>query len=335
MLLFDIENIRSTGVKIDDLYLYSDSPRQINIGDKYGEFEVDEIKKDCIIYKNTEDIKFINTVKILDNRIKFKVADDRKLAYTYTIETKPGTYKLKGKSYDTNADEWVMDLTGFDFPAFSFDLDKGKGKGMSYESLRINFLNERVIAEDNAEYITSINKNEVSFLGHEYHVHEQESDFILTRMLLDEDEKSLRIGEPLLLKDGYVLSVSDITGVTVVVKLSKDGKVIESNIYDQGDKIVFTKPYNDMDVPFFECSIENMVGGTVFIDYIEQYSETPIELTTGKRYGAFEIKDITNDKIIMTNTEQITISDGKSILDNWIKFEVSGNEITPYVKKSL
>jgi len=37
----------------------------------------------------------------------------------------------------------------------------------------------------------------------------------------------------------------------------------------------------------------------------------------------------------MTNREQITISDGKSIMDDWIKFDVSGTKATPYAYKRL
>ncbi len=73
----------------------------------------------------------------------------------------------------------------------------------------------------------------------------------------------------------------------------------------------------------------------IFIDYINQYSEDPIELSIGQRYGDFEIITITNNEIVMTNREQITISDGKSIMDNWIKFDVSGTKATPYVYKRL
>ncbi|MCD4843597.1 MAG: DUF1616 domain-containing protein [Methanosarcinales archaeon] len=330
MLSFDIDNIKLSSVKINNLYLFSESPHQVNIGDRYGEFEVDEIKTDRIIFKNIEDIKFIDTMGILDNRIKFRVADNKKIAYSYTLKTKPDKYKIKGDSYEIKTGKW-MNLTGYNFPGFGFNLNKD----MSYESLNMYFSGDGSITRNYAEYTASVDTNEVSFLGDIYHMHDYENTFILTKILLDEEERSLRIGEPLLLKNGYVLSVSDITGVTAVFKLHKDEKLIESEIYNQGDNIIFNKIFNDMEVPIFECIFENIVGGVIFIDYIKQYSEDPIELSIGRRYGDFEIITITNNEIVMANREQITISDGKSIMDNWIKFDVSGTKATPYVYKRL
>ena len=109
-------------------YLFSDSPHQVKIGERYGEFEVDEIKTDRIIFKNIEDIKFIDTMGILDNKIKFKVSDNRKIAYSYTLKTKPDNYRIEGDTYEIKAGKW-MNLTGYNFPGFGFNLNKD----ISYE----------------------------------------------------------------------------------------------------------------------------------------------------------------------------------------------------------
>ena len=60
-------------------------PREINIDDRYQEFKVDDVKADRIIFTNAVNIQFTNPTSLLDNRVMFRVADNRKRAYAYTI----------------------------------------------------------------------------------------------------------------------------------------------------------------------------------------------------------------------------------------------------------
>ena len=117
ILTFKVGSISPNSVKITSLYLYSDSPIQVNIGDRYKEFHVDEIKADRIIFKNIANIQFNNPTSLLNDRVMFRVAENRERAYPYIIKTKPGTYKIKGSSYNIGSGRW-MNLTGSNFKSF-------------------------------------------------------------------------------------------------------------------------------------------------------------------------------------------------------------------------
>jgi len=58
-------------------------------------------------------------------------------------------------------------------------------------------------------------------------------------------------------------------------------------------------------------------------------------LNVGKKYGKFKVSEIAVDRIVLTNAESITINDETSILGGWLKFDVSGNSVTPYVEKEI
>ncbi len=59
------------------------------------------------------------------------------------------------------------------------------------------------------------------------------------------------------------------------------------------------------------------------------------KLNVGKKYGKFKVSAIRNNKITLTNTESIKIDDETSIPDGWLKFDVSGNSVTPYVEEEM
>jgi len=126
--------------KIDDLYLYSDTPVHVRVGDRYGEFEIDEICPDKIVFRNVGSIIFSGTCSILNDTIVFGVSDNRRYAYLYTTETESGTYKMKGTPprYTAKA-EW-MNLTGDNHPAFCYDSDAER----SYEELKVYFSDDPV-----------------------------------------------------------------------------------------------------------------------------------------------------------------------------------------------
>lgn len=330
ILSFKVESVSIDSVRITNLYLYSESPHQISIGDRYGEFQVDDITADRIIFSNPANIQLTNPTSLLDTRVMFKVAENRKRAYAFTIKTKPGTYKVKGSSYDIRAGRW-MNLTGENFNAFGYDLDKGK----SYETLQMYFANDGYIKIGDAQYLTTLSSGEIGFLGGVYAPIGNDKVDLLSQILLNDEKKSLWIREPYLLKDGYILTFWDITNDGALLELTRNGVIVDSNIFSEGQSVEFTTVYGNDEIIFFECEIESIVGEMVLLKNVRQYSQTPVQLSTGKRYGDFKITEITEARIVMENVEPITIDEEYALLDNWIKFDVSGTSATPYVEVTL
>ena len=328
-------------VKIDDLYLYSDTPVHVRVGDRYGEFEVDLIDSSGIVFKNADSIVFSKTCSILNETITFEVSDNRRYAYLYTTKIGSDTYRLEGtpSSYRAEAGRW-MNLTGDNHPAFCYDLETG----VSYEELKVYFSDDRFIAAGDATYTVNVIADETGFLGQRHRSFNSESADMLSRILVNEsneDEVQLNIGEGYALREGYLLTLKDIfiTGGTAWLELEHEGDVVESDVCIEGEVFEYSVSVTGRDVPVFECTIETIFEdderGFVLLKSTKQCSDEVKKINIGDRYGEFKVSEITANRIVMKNTESITIDDKISILDGWLKFEIDGNYVTPYVQQQV
>ena len=328
-------------VVIDDLYLYSDTPVHVNIGDRYGEFEVDLIDSSGIVFRNTGSIIFSGTCSVLNETISFDVSDNRRYAHLFTTKTGSDTYRLEGtpSSYRAEAGRW-MNLTGDNHPAFCYDLETG----VSYEELKVYFSDDRFIAAGDATYTVNVIADETGFLGQRHRSFNSESADMLSRILVnesDEDEVQLNIGEGYALREGYLLTLKDIfiTGGTAWLELAHEGDVVESDVCIEGEVFEYSVSLTGRDVPVFECTIETIFEdderGFVLLKSTKQCSDKVKKINIGDRYGELKVSEITANRIVMKNTESITIDDETSILDGWLKFEIDGNYVTPYVQQQV
>ncbi|MEA1908166.1 MAG: DUF1616 domain-containing protein [Euryarchaeota archaeon] len=325
-------------VKIDNLYLYSDIPMHVRIGERYGEFEIDKIDSSKIVFRNIESIVFSGRCSILNDDIRFEVSDNRHYAYLYTTKTGSGTYKLEGtpSSYRAEAGRW-MNLTGNNHPAFSHDFDTGE----LYEELNVRFSDDRFIEAGDATYTATVIRDKTGFLGAMHRSFNPDAD-LLGRILMNEsDEVQLEIGESYALHDGYLLIMKDLfaTGGTAWLELVKEGEVVESGVCIEGDVFEYKLPITGHYATIFECTIVTIFqddkSGFILLNDIEQCSDDVKKINLGGKYGKFEVSEITDEKIVLKNTESITINDETSILDGWLKFEVSGNQVTPYAEQQI
>lgn len=326
-------------VRIDDLYLYSDTPVHISIGDEYGEFEIDEINPGKIVFRNTKTIVFSGTCSILNNTITFEVSENRRYAYLYTTRTESGVYKLKGtpSSYLAKAGQPPMNLTGHNHPAFCYDFETG----MLYEKLNVSFSDDRFIAPEDATYTVIVIDGRTGFLGQMHRSFDPNRADLLSRILVNESEIRLEIGSSYALSEGYLLTLKDIfvTGGTAWLELTNEGDTVESDVCVEGGIFEYKVSITGRDAVVFRCTIETIFQederGFVVLKDIRQCSDDVKKINIGGRYGKFRVSDITVDRIVMTNTESITIDDETSILDGWLKFEVSGNRVTPYAEQHI
>ena len=345
-----VDDIRpDQSVRIDDLYLHLDTPVYVRVGGRYGEFEIDEINPSGIVFKNRESIIFSGRCSILNDTIVFEVSDNRHYAYLYTTKTGSGTYKLKGtpSSYRAKAGEW-MNLTGDNHPAFSYDFETGE----SYEELKVYFSGDRFIAPGDVTYTATVIDGKTGFLGEMHRSFDPDRADLLGRILVDESsEVWLRTGESYGLREGYLLTIGDIsvtggavkdvftTGNTAWLKLVKEGEVVESIVCIEGGTFGYMVSIAGDDVPVFECTVATIFqeggGGFVVLEDIIQCSSDVKKIHIGGRYGKFEVCEIAADRIVIKNTESITIDSETSILNGWLKFDVSGSSVTPYTEKQI
>jgi hypothetical protein len=326
-------------VRIDDLYLHSDTPVHVRVDDRYGEFEIDEIDSSGIVFRNRVSIVFSGKCSILNETITFEVSDNRRYAYLYTTKTGSGTYKLEGtsSSYRAEAGRW-MNLTGNNHPAFSYDFNTG---GL-YEELNVHFSDDRFIEAGDANYTATVIGDKTGFLGAMHRSFDPVHADLLGRILVNEsDEVRLEIGESYVLRDGYLLTMRDIfvTGGTAWLELVKEGEVVESSVCVEGDVFEYKLYITGRYATIFECTIVTIFqddkSGFILLKDIRQCSDDVKKINPGCRYGKFEVSRITDNRIVLTNTESITIDDETSILNGWLKFDVSGSSVTPYAEQQI
>ncbi|MEA1906912.1 MAG: DUF1616 domain-containing protein [Euryarchaeota archaeon] len=324
-------------VKITGMYLHSDTPVHVRVGERYGEFEIDEIDSSGIVFRNRESIVFSGRCSILNDTIRFKVSDNRRYAYLYTTKTGSGTYKLKKSSYRAEAGRW-MNLTGNNHPAFTYDFNTGA----LYEELNVRFSDNRFIEAGDANYTATVIGDKTGFLGAMHRSFNPARADLLGRILVNEsDEVRLEIGESYVLRDGYLLTMRDIfvTGGTAWLELVKEGEVVESSVCVEGDAFEYKLYITGSYAKIFECTIVTIFqddkSGFILLKDIRQCSDDVKKINPGGKYGKFEVSEIKDNRIVLTNTESITIDDETSILNGWLKFDVSGNSVTPYAEQQI
>ena len=237
----------------------------------------------------------------------------------------------------------TMLLDGFNFPELIYRISDD----LSYEWLNISFAKNGTINEDDASYTTKLYKNcqkrEIMFMGSKYHSLDPDNADTLTKILKcfrSDDEKIMSIGDVWELDQNYTLTISGIdqNGDKATLELAKNSDVVEFTVIGEGDTFEYkTDVESTDDIILFTCKVDTVLRGTnstiVVLKTVRHYSDTPLILKTGDKFGDFKVTSITNDTIEMKNSKTISCSLDETIdlLDDWIKLEVSDKGYWGYV----
>lgn len=237
----------------------------------------------------------------------------------------------------------TMLLDGFNFPELIYRISDDR----SYECLNISFAKNGTINEGDASYTTKLYKNcqkrEIMFMGSKYHSLDPDNADTLTKILKcfgSDDEKMMSIGDVWELDQDYTLTISGIdqNGDKATLELAKNSDVVEFTVIGEGDTFEYkTDVESTDDIILFTCKVDTVLRGTnstiVVLKVVRHYSDTPLILETGDKFGDFKVTSITNDTIEMKNSKTISCSLDETIdlLDDWIKLEVSDKGYWGYV----
>jgi S-layer protein (TIGR01567 family) len=237
----------------------------------------------------------------------------------------------------------TMLLDGFNFPELIYRISDDR----SYECLNISFAKNGTINEGDASYTTKLYKNspkrEIMFMGSKYHSLDPDNADTLTKILKcfrSDDEKIMSIGDVWELDQNYTLTISGIdqNGDKATLELAKNSDVVEFTVIGEGDTFEYkTDVESTDDIILFTCKVDTVLRGTnstiVVLKVVRHYSDTPLILETGDKFGDFKVTSITNDTIEMKNSKTISCSLDETIdlLDDWIKLEVSDKGYWGYV----
>jgi S-layer protein (TIGR01567 family) len=152
----------------------------------------------------------------------------------------------------------------------------------------------------------------------------------LIKLLVDDNtEKTVTTNTPLILQDGYLLSIDsiDIDSNQVTLTLSKDGsKLITKKISPSKDDVtmadktfIYRKNYGNLrEVVIVAAHFKNAFRGAdqdlATIDAVWQLSDDSMDVSEGAEYGKMSIKSVTTDSITMNNVDNdLTLSRNKDI----------------------
>ena len=234
----------------------------------------------------------------------------------------------------------TMHLDGFNFP----ELIYRKGDNQTYEWLNISFAANGTINEGDASYKTKLYKKsperEIMFMGSKYHSLNPDKADLLSKIFKDfgsYDKKILLKGEVWELDQNYTLTLTDIDTSNdrlASLELAKNGDVVETAVTSTGGIFEYNADVEGAkDVTIFVANIDSIFGNNVILKKVKHYSDVPLILKTGDKFGNFKITTITNDTIKMksSNTISCSLDNTIGLLDSWLKLRVSDKGYWGYV----
>lgn len=170
----------------------------------------------------------------------------------------------------------------------------------------------------------------------------------LSKVLIDNDEKkTIYSGSSFALEEGYRINVVQVdrAGSKVMVTLSKDGKEVDTFVFNEKDKkpLIYERDIGGSDkVPIIIVNFESIFSGAesnaVFIEGIFQISENCVKLEGGTKYDKMKVSGFSDTYIEMENDGSLSLSKGKTIpIMGKIKFIVADDNtlrFAPFVDMS-
>lgn len=241
-----------------------------------------------------------------------------------------------------------IELNGSNFPGFYYSLTTGT----SYEKLVMKFSSNGSVDVENATYTLTVSSGSTAFLGKLYKSLNYLNSPTGMPNLLSESwsiSKSIPgINQSVVLSEGYEIVLKDVAGrgggrEAALLELRKDGKAILEQAVAPNGYFNYTKNINGTNYTLISCKVDWIFSGNssnesikpaynASIPAFSQYSENPIEINVGNKYGEFEVKSITNTSIILKNTAEFAfpLDSEVSILDGFIKFRTAKDVYKAY-----
>ncbi|HID26728.1 MAG TPA: hypothetical protein EYP22_02640 [Methanosarcinales archaeon] len=366
-------------VQLKYAWLMSEKVIEIDNGKIFGLMEVKNATESGIELANEEpiDLKPNMNVDIIGN-LKFKVADTKEvLRFHPMLEyTESGTYEIRGRVQNiengkSNANDLVW--KAYNFAAFYYDLDSDLAtpETLSINANELKALEDRSISKNGIIYKTKQVSKEYEFKKVDlYFMHKgkkvteypligwQAEKYVavgddaqkLSRLIYEQDAsetKTLVVGEPWNLGDGYTLTAKqvDLDGNKVWLSLAKYGVEVESEVVNDNAFMVEDKDMaGKTDVVYFVTYVDAVFRGTeanmVQIKYTWLISDKVEEIKEGDLYGAMEVINASSDYILLLNNKSINLDQGTTvdIIGN-LKFKVADDSSAirfyPFVEKKL
>jgi len=320
-------------VSLTSVNQYSSNPLKINVGDKYGKFEVTKVTDKKIELKNRVPIQMHpgDYITILDNLIDFRVADNVYRACSYNM-TKDviKSYQIKGTSltvnrFDSTPDScvWTADSFGMLFydpennistERLELNLDAKNDSiprgGLIYESSPVKIPYRNPEMKDYGESWFNGGYSVLGWDGEKY-AYLGDDQGIVNILMDDDNDTLLHSGEEWDLGEGYTLKVDGIESDEVYLTVLRNNIAVYSSVISPGNSadlgkhtLLYNKTIKGIEVPLFSVYVDNVLEGgnssCVTLKYPLHFSESPLEIKAGNMFGALTVVE-TFPKIRLEN----------------------------------
>ncbi len=184
------------------------------------------------------------------------------------------------------------------------------------------------IDKGNGIYTTTVNRNNIIFLGETYEKVLPSSLNYLYPVAMDGKNKKLKINETLQLKYGYSVTLKQINNQTIKLKISLNNKTVRDIISKGNSSIEYWRYRNQSDVDDYkkykvvQINPRKINQNEIIFD-INQYGD-PRVILFGSKYGDFQVTNITENTITLKNNKSLKLEAGKvlSLMGGRIKINV-------------
>ncbi len=338
---------------VDGIWQLSDEALDVSVGRSLGKMTIQTVTADGIVMNNEGSDLSLSRNKDISLMPGFgiRTADADSLRYCiYREITGPGTFRLRGAAADDSY-SWTADS----FAGFYYDLDDGietellrtsvtdgaleQLDGITYTTNAkianfkfedwgsykvIGFLGERCFAgyvsgDESLGKSSSSSKSAKGLLFDKSMDKSALADKQLLKILADDDtEKTITTNSPLMLEEGYELSIKSISsdGNNVYLELSRNGEVVHSAIMypsygaaaSAGNTYIYKGDSGELkNVVLIAVHFKNAFRGAdqnlATVDGLWQLSTSTISVKEMTSFGKLAISDITGSQITMSNRD--------------------------------
>ena len=370
LVVVHIDNVfagtESDMLVINGIFQISDDFIPVDMGEDYGEMEIQSASGYTITMENSDDID-LEAGEIVDimGNLKFLVADNDTLRFAlYKKITGLGTHDIRGTVYTTTE---TPTWTPMNFEGFYYDIDEDLGTGrlaikesgtsigedklvytttvqsVTFDYSRwgkydvIGFMDEKYFAGYNTQTDNDITDDSISLV----------SNKMLSKVLIDSDRKhAVATGASLELGEGYELKIIqlDVSGGKAEIELIRNGKSVDTSLIgNTPETYTYTRDIGAVDdVPLIAIRVDSVFAGTesnmLVINGVFQISEDYKSVEAGDRYVEMEIKSTSSTGITMKNPDDIDLNEGgNTIIMGDIGFMTSdgGDRYCPFVRRTV
>jgi hypothetical protein len=187
---------------------------------------------------------------------------------------------------------------------------------------------EGIVNIGDAVYSTMSDGDRIVFIQEMYEKILPNSLNYLYPIILSTHDNKLSINETLKLKNGYSVTLRNINSQKInneilKVDISKDNKIMREIISNGNSPIEYWHQINDYKKERIIRIIPTSISSNEIMFDITQYG-TKKQVLVGNKYEEFKIENITQDSIIMKNTQPLNLEAGKvlSLIKGKIQIKV-------------